>query len=121
MESEGFIRQLASAYILDSNHATDLEHVLNSSRIECYFRDLKCDVQGNPICGVSRTEGSRKIIIISTQVANLQRKRFTIAHEIGHILLGHEPRTCTESMFYIYNDRHTTEREANTFAAEESG
>lgn len=118
MESEGLICQLAEAYILDPNHATDLEYVLSRANIECFYKDLQFDVLGNPICGVSRTQGGRKIIIISTQITNPQRKRFTIAHEIGHVLLGHEPRTCTESMLYIFNDRNTKEREANTFAAE---
>ena len=38
------------------------------------------------------------------------RQRFTIAHEIGHLLLGH---TCTSRDDGTYN-----EREANAFAAE---
>ncbi len=39
------------------------------------------------------------------------RRRFTIAHEIGHLLMGH---TCNKNLF----DKLHNETEANTFAAE---
>jgi len=47
----------------------------------------------------------------------LERKRFTVAHELGHLLLGHGPRNREmETNYNIYNF-DPVERDANAFAA----
>lgn len=48
----------------------------------------------------------------------LERKRFTVAHELGHLLLKHGPRNREmETNYNIYNF-DPIERDANVFAAE---
>jgi Zn-dependent peptidase ImmA (M78 family) len=42
------------------------------------------------------------------------RQRFTVAHELGHILLGHNNR----SRVIDYNSKDTNEQQANIFASE---
>lgn len=48
------------------------------------------------------------------------RQRFTIAHEIGHILLGHEGISHRDTSYTIYKDliERMNEVSANAFAAE---
>lgn len=50
----------------------------------------------------------------------LVRQRFTIAHEIGHILLGHEGISHRDTSYTIYKDliKRMNEVSANGFAAE---
>lgn len=50
----------------------------------------------------------------------LVRQRFTIAHEIGHILLGHGGISYRDTSYTIYKDliERMNEVSANTFAAE---
>ncbi len=46
------------------------------------------------------------------------RQRFTIAHELGHMILGHGRAMRDNSQNYRESANHYIEREANTFAAE---
>lgn len=50
----------------------------------------------------------------------LVRQRFTIAHEIGHILLSHEGISYRDTSYMIYKDliERMNEVSANAFAAE---
>ncbi len=55
---------------------------------------------------------SHPIIFIPRCIPKV-RQRFSIAHELGHILLGHPP-----SLLYERNKNDLEEREANIFASE---
>ncbi|MGN0606074.1 MAG: ImmA/IrrE family metallo-endopeptidase [Oscillospiraceae bacterium] len=66
--------------------------------------------------GVSIFDGSAWYIIYNDS-ENRRRNRFTIAHELGHILLGHEMK----DGYYQRSTRHTAvkpenEKEADSFA-----
>lgn len=62
-------------------------------------------------------EGERAIMRVSDQIVQIGRRRFTIAHEVGHYLLGHripeEVDLSTSTPFSAYQ-----EREADVFATE---
>jgi Zn-dependent peptidase ImmA (M78 family) len=61
-----------------------------------------------------------RYLIIVNKLQNLGRKRFTIAHEIGHIILNHNlPNSFLDSMIGC-NKKYLLqyERQANVFAAE---
>lgn len=78
--------------------------------IHVKYYDAECDSDGKSLFVFGRP------VILVNKKCNAQRKRFTIAHELGHILLGHvgvyglvnrEP-SCTDSPI---------EKEANVFAS----
>ena len=92
--------------------------------------DPPVDVDGvGAACGlqveyVSRGEGFdgqllRERLIIEVQ-ANVHphRQRFTIAHEIGHYILGHNPVSCIFDDRATRDPRRTNERQAQIFASE---
>lgn len=58
---------------------------------------------------------SNKIIVVNSNHSNA-RKRFTIAHELGHFILDNKPSKC-----YAHRDStgvyNTRERDANSFAS----
>ena len=61
--------------------------------------------------------GDRAIMRISDQIVQLGRLRFTVAHELGHYLLGHQLPSQHESEASFPFSAHQ-EREADVFAAE---
>jgi len=68
---------------------------------------------GNDTDGIQITEGDTATIGYN-KAQHPHRQRFTIAHEIGHLLLGH-----TEKNFILeLNSKKPEEIEANQFAAE---
>lgn len=83
-------------------------HVLKHSQtVQDY---LKADESGTTIFV------RNKIIIIYRDSESLQRCRFTIAHELGHILLGHE---LTDDRYFrkFYTSKPEIEIEADVFAS----
>lgn len=73
-----------------------------------------CEKTGTPkdrLCGVGTDgltvrRGGQYIILYNDQVGNERRRAFTLAHEVGHILLSHAGE-----------NPDVEEREANAFAA----
>jgi hypothetical protein len=61
--------------------------------------------------------GDRAVIRVSTRVADPGAQRFSIAHEIGHMVLGHET-SAPEAVCEPTPRGDTREAEANAFAAE---
>jgi len=63
----------------------------------------------------------KAIATIDSGSKNLGRIRFSIAHELGHFMLGHAlkmPRICTDQMFHEWYQNCSFEHEANEFASE---
>ncbi len=64
----------------------------------------------------------RAVIRVNATIRPLGRKRFAIAHELGHLELKHNPGSiteCAEKDFLLwYKQQNEQEVEANTFAAE---
>lgn len=56
-------------------------------------------------------------VIVYDDTATTGRKRFTIAHELGHILLGHPLREGEQHTRVFNKDRPEVEKEADMFAA----
>jgi Zn-dependent peptidase ImmA (M78 family) len=57
---------------------------------------------------------NNKFYIIYNNIENSKRCRFTIAHELGHIFLGH--LMINTSVYRTFANRDDTESEANVFA-----
>jgi Zn-dependent peptidase ImmA (M78 family) len=68
---------------------------------------------GENISGILIVEGDFSAIGYNDK-QHVHRKRFTVAHEIGHLLMGH---TCHKKNDY-FNTSSPLETEANQFAAE---
>ena len=60
----------------------------------------------------------RGVIRLSTHGSSRGRERFSIAHEIGHLVLHAETSLCHESDLEDVHSDHNREAEANAFAAE---
>jgi len=69
------------------------------------------------IAGLASRLDGRWYIVGDTNNPNAGRLRFTIAHELGHILMGHEPAVDDDETLGS-RASHPHEVEANYFAAE---
>jgi Zn-dependent peptidase ImmA (M78 family) len=74
----------------------------------------------NPSLSLSRQlvpadNGTMSIHINPTD--SLVRKRFTVAHELGHVCRGHGPRPREDNTAYSLYNYDPIERDANLFAA----
>ena len=67
--------------------------------------------------GISFQTESGEWLIVYDDTASIGRKRFTIAHELGHILLGHPLREGEQHTRVFNKDRPEVEKEADMFAA----
>lgn len=67
--------------------------------------------------GISYQSESGEWLIVYDDSDSTGRKRFDIAHELGHILLGHPLREGEQHTRVFNKDRPEVEREADMFAA----
>lgn len=67
--------------------------------------------------GISFVDEAGKWVIVYDDKDSLGRKRFTIAHEMGHILLGHPLRNGFQHTRTFDKQRPQVESEADMFAA----
>lgn len=67
--------------------------------------------------GISYQTESGEWVIVYDDSDSIGRKRFTIAHELGHILLGHQLREGEHHTRVFNKERPEVEREADMFAA----
>lgn len=97
------LRNLAWQILIDSKADSlpiDLNKILQYLNITALPYDFKSEIRGT-----HKKLPAGKQVIYYTITADEQQARFTIAHEIGHILLKH------------YNLKNSIEKEANSFAA----
>lgn len=95
----------------------DLDHIL-PIRIGDLCRKMGIDIyhsKARHIDGTLLTHGDRKIILVSTALP-YERRRFTVAHELGHYVLGH--RKVAFSLDSPESWVVREEQAANAFAAE---
>lgn len=84
-----------------------LAHLLGVEIVE--GRTFGCVAQLTPI------EGKARIRVAPNMHEG--RRRFSIAHELGHLVLRHRSRACTERDLRDWSDDALSERDANVFAA----
>lgn len=111
---------------LEKEFEVDVEKIAKLCEIEVIEEEL--DVSGSCInfhssANEERSEYNTDLDIRTIYVNILDpevRQRFTIAHEIGHILLGHEGISYRDPNYQKYNDfiKRMNEVNANSFAAE---
>jgi len=86
-------------------------------RLSLIVKALKCEVFAKDLNdGLSgiQISVSDECFILYNKNQHVHRKRFTVAHEIGHFILGHG----REGLKCSLREKHNKEIEANQFAAE---
>lgn len=94
---------------INHNERIDLFRLAEEINIRVVERSLN-----EKVLGACKTKGIKRIILLNNNIFYEKRKRFTLAHEIGHLILGHGDQYCDSKNFYI----RQIEREANAFASE---
>ena len=95
-----------------------------SVKLEHLAFDLRVAVKAGHLKGMTATllaKPNRGIITINTNITEYGRRRFAIAHELGHFVLHRGKRPayfCTEEKFMDWYTSDPQELEANAFAAE---
>lgn len=72
----------------------------------------------NGISGLANRLNGRWYVVADTNGASAGRLRFTLAHELGHIAMGHTPSIDDQTTLNLQSGKHDQEVEANFFAAE---
>ena len=93
--------------------AVDLNEISEKLNIAVREKDLKSE-----ILGACRTDGIKRKILLHNGITNFQKKRFTWAHEIGHLLIHQGTFYCKTDYFNSLKTQSEIEMEANSFAAE---
>lgn len=84
------------------------------------YKSPNLDANTSGYCHIK--DGEVRIVV--NQFENVNRRRFTVAHELGHIILGHlqdEPKLFRSDSFDVFDSpkfASSKEIEANKFAAE---
>jgi Zn-dependent peptidase ImmA (M78 family) len=107
--------KLAAAKVLESTDyasgAVDLFKICRILSIDLQFSDRDViDIDGTPILGSANFR--RKTIEINSHSIKT-RERFTIAHEIGHFVLGHEQYLRSEAI--VERDLFVTDEKSSSF------
>lgn len=89
----------------------DIVSLIENAGIKLYLHDF--NFQKTFGLSVNEEDGGPAIIVNNSENISVERKIFTIAHELGHLILH---KTSFDGKFAEEND--TEEKEADTFAAE---
>jgi len=100
----------------------DLMKIINFYNIETkpysesdYIKTLSNEIQNGD--GFSRVEDSQKVIYFNDKIGSKARRRFTIAHELGHCILGHNlSKTKYRNSEIDFDSDPIEEMQANVFA-----
>gem|GEM_PF-1256478 len=95
----------------EAARAFGIKTVNYSDICEIYCRSRR-ELYGMSLYGFSFEENGRRIIAVNELTCGERRRRFTIAHELGHCLLGHI------SEFGGARPAAAQEHDADSFAAE---
>ena len=126
LEKFGEYRDTIANTKLEKEFEVDVKIIANLCDIKVLYKKL--DVSGtcmnfhsaaNDETSEYNTDSEIRTIYVNILDPEF-RQRFTIAHEIGHILLGHEGISHRDTSYTIYKDliERMNEVSANAFAAE---
>ena len=109
-------KQLRTEANLDDSIPVDLSKILNAYCINWELRDLD-----NNVSGFSTATSEQKLIVVN-KANHYNRRRFTVAHELGHLLLHFDNVMNLNTGPIYYRDEKSSsgeywrEIEANYFA-----
>lgn len=108
-----FVQEIIKQYNIDINKSIDLDFIFDELGIKVVYAEI-----GNGVLGAAKVKGLKKLIVIAPSITNLGQKRFTLAHELGHIIMHQGATFCNKNDLDIYTTSSEKELEANTFASE---
>lgn len=115
MHSTGEIREIASQILEDYGfsgvYPVPIDEIIKSHGYD--FKGINQEDAPKDFCGL--VDHTRKLVVINKSHSN-GRKRFTSAHELGHIIL--HPNENEVDYRISFSDNDPKETEANKFAAE---
>lgn len=98
---------------IDADKPLDIMEIAENLNVRIINKNIR-----NDVLGACKAEGLKRLVVINPNIELDSRKRFTIAHEIGHIELRHGCKCCSENDFIWKYKIKSTEQDANIFAAE---
>ena len=110
---EWYAQDLRQDMEIPDSAPIDLDNIIRALDIH-----LKIARIGKGILGACKVKGLQKLIVISPDISYESQKRFTISHEIGHLIIHHGVHYCNANDLKIWINVPTKEKEANKFAAE---
>ena len=115
LDNIGFSRanELKEDLDIPGNIATDLNYIAERLTIKVIHKNL-----GEGIEGACKSNGIKRLVFLKPNQSYLQKERFTLSHEIGHLLIHHCFHLCRKEYFNTYKTQNDKEQEANDFAVE---
>ena len=113
INSEHAARILKGELSIDEENAINLDMLLQKLNISIVYKEIS-----GGVLGACKSNGLKRLIVINPNIEYLGRKRFTIAHEIGHLILHHGVRYCKKNDFNLFSTKNGIEMQANSFASE---
>lgn len=107
------INELIVEYNLNTQEPIDIENLIRKMNIRLVVSELP-----KGMLGASKVEGLKKLIVVSSNLYNEEQKRFTLAHELGHILIHRGINCFYENDLKIIHTTKEKENEADRFAVE---
>jgi len=107
--SELIAFDIRKKFKITSDSRIDLNKLAEDSNIKVVEHPLN-----EKVLGACKTKGIQRIVLLNNNIDYEKRKRFTFAHEIGHLILGHGDQYCDKKNFYT----RQIEKDANAFASE---
>lgn len=108
-----FVQEIIKQYNIDIDKSINLNFVFDELGIKVIYAEI-----GNGILGAAKVKGLKKLIVVAPSITNLGQKRFTLAHELGHIIMHQGAIFCNRNDLNICTTLVEKELEANTFASE---
>lgn len=105
--------EIRSQYGIRNEEAIDLYQVMDNLNIR--YREARME---KGILGACKAFGLQRLIVVSPDIGYSARKNFTIAHEIGHLMMHQGKHNCDEDMLNERQAKNRIEIEANEFASE---
>lgn len=107
------VNELIEEYHLNIKEPIDIEGLIRKMNIRLVTTEL-----ADGVLGASKVVGLKKLIVISSKVYNEEQRRFTLAHELGHIIIHRGVHYFTKEDFNIVHSSKQKEDEADRFAVE---
>lgn len=97
---------------IPTSAAIDFPYIFDNLHIHFRKEPLK-----RGILGACKVEGLKKLIVVSSEIVYPSQERFTIAHELGHVILHHGYSRCRHADIFETRTKSAKESEANRFAS----
>lgn len=116
LTAEQLVQDFGLTIPIDFKNLIDL---LSSTSLRIQYYEQKLDAEN--ICGMSIVENNIAAIIVNSNISSIERRLFTAAHELGHLILhiqtGKKLEATCSNVDILDSSQNIMEMEANQFAA----